>query len=173
MLDSLARRALLALLSALALSFTPHTLRAQTAASDSAGALAAVSRLFDAMARRDTSLARAVLLPGSQFISTVSGAPATPVTPARRQSDVEFLAFLANGRARYLERIWSPLVRLHGPLAEVWAPYDFHIDGAFSHCGVDVFTLMRGAAGWQIANTAYTVERTGCAPSPLGPPAAR
>ena len=55
----------------------------------------------------------------------------------------------------------------------VWAPYDFHVNGAFSHCGVDVFSLVRTAEGWRIAAVAYTVEREGCAPSPLGPPPGR
>ena len=51
------------------------------------------------------------------------------------------------------------------------APYDFHRDGEFSHCGVDAFTLVRTESGWKISGGVYTVETEGCAPSPLGPPA--
>jgi hypothetical protein len=51
----------------------------------------------------------------------------------------------------------------------VHAPYDFHIDGKFSHCGTDVFTLVRAKGEWRIVSIVYTVQRTGCAPSPLGP----
>jgi hypothetical protein len=143
------------------------------AAADSAAVVATVQRLFDAMAKRDTAAARAILLPGSQFISVRSGGPATgnPLALApRRQSDTTFLRSLAAGRERLLERFWAPVVRVHGPLAEVWTRYDFHIDGKFSHCGIDSFSLLRTAGGWQIAGIVYTVESTGCAPSPLGTP---
>jgi hypothetical protein len=66
--------------------------------------------------------------------------------------------------------MWTPAVHVHGAIAVVWAPYDFHIDGKFSHCGVDTFSLVRTATGWQISGISYTVEPTGCAASPLGPP---
>jgi hypothetical protein len=65
--------------------------------------------------------------------------------------------------------MWNPEVRVHGPIASVWTAYDFWVDGKFSHCGVDVFDLVKTAEGWKISGGAYTVERTGCAPSPLGP----
>ena len=66
--------------------------------------------------------------------------------------------------------MWHPRVELHGDVASVWAPYDFHRDGAFSHCGVDAFTLLRGDGGWVITGATYTVETADCPPSPLGPP---
>jgi hypothetical protein len=133
--------------------------------SDSAAVVSAVQRLFDAMAKRDTVAARALLLPGSEFMSIRPNAQAP-----RHQADTSFLRSLGAGKERMLERMWAPVVHVHGPMAVLWAPYDFHIDGRFSHCGVDTFTLVRGAAGWRIASILYTVEPTGCAPSPLGPP---
>ena len=138
-----------------------------TTAADSTAVVAAAQRLFDAMATRDTAAARALLLPGSQFIALRSNGQATA---PRQQADSAFVRSLASGSQRLLERMWSPTVHVRGPLAVVWAPYDFHIDGKFSHCGVDTFSLVRTAAGWQVSGIAYTVETTGCAPSPLGPP---
>jgi hypothetical protein len=52
----------------------------------------------------------------------------------------------------------------------VWAPYDFHIDGQRTHCGVEAFALIRRDSVWQIAGITYTVERRNCSASPLGPP---
>jgi hypothetical protein len=107
------------------------------------------------------------MIPGSRVISVrlSSGGRAWRV-----QSDSAFIRSLASGNDALLERMWNPLVRVHGALAELWAPYDFHLGRRFSHCGVDSFTLIRGADGWQVASIAYTVEPTGCSPSPLGPP---
>ena len=62
----------------------------------------------------------------------------------------------------------NPEVRLHGTVATVWTPYDFWIDGKFSHCGIDAFDLVKTASGWKIAGVVFTVEPK-CEPSPLGP----
>jgi hypothetical protein len=135
---------------------------------DSAAVVAAVQRLFDGLARRDTASLRALLLPGTRFVSMPADRPdAVP----RMESDAASLDRLARGRARLLERMWSPVVRVEGPIATVWAPYDFHVDGRFSHCGVDTVTLLHTDGRWRIASLVYTVQRAECAPSPLGPPA--
>ena len=164
------RRAPCAALVLLACAFARPAAAQPVAGGDSAAVVAVVQRLFDAMSRRDTVAARALLLPGSQFISVRPAAANAPAAAPRRQSDTTFLRSLASGRERLLERFWAPTVKVHGPLADVWAPYDFHVDGKFSHCGIDAFTLLRTASGWQIASIVYTVESAGCAASPLGPP---
>jgi hypothetical protein len=44
----------------------------------------------------------------------------------------------------------------------VWAPYDLWVNKKFSHCGVDVFTLIKTNQGWKIASLVYTVEPDAC-----------
>ncbi len=165
-------------LAAVLLAAGRRTVAAQERTGGADTVLAAVQRLFDAMAARDTSAARALLLPGARFRAlrrdtagaAVDTAPAPPAQPAA-QSDTAFLRRLATRRERLLERIWSPAVRVEGPLATVWAAYDLHVDGRWSHCGVDAVTLIRSGAGWRVSGIDYTVQRRGCVPSPLGPPA--
>ena len=41
------------------------------------------------------------------------------------------------------ERYWSPTVLIRESIAVVWAPYEFWQDGKTSHCGVDVFDLVK------------------------------
>jgi hypothetical protein len=94
------------------------------------------------------------------------------IWPDRSRSVQEDFEKWAAAKEAYLERIWDPEVRFHGPLAIVTAPYDFHIDGVFSHCGTDVFELFETDDGWRLAGGSYTVQKEGCAPSPLGPPKA-
>jgi hypothetical protein len=132
-----------------------------------AAVTAVVQKLFDAMARRDTVVLRALMLPGSELISF---AITDTSSNMRRQSDSAFVSSLGRGKGVLLERFWSPTVLIRGPIATVWTPYDFHVDGKFSHCGVDSFTLVRGTAGWVVSGISYTVERSKCEPSPLGPP---
>jgi hypothetical protein len=66
------------------------------------------------------------------------------------------------------ERIWNPEVKVNGLIATLWAPYDFWLDGKYSHCGVDQFDFIKTEEGWKIAGGVYSVESK-CAPSPLGP----
>lgn len=135
---------------------------------DSVAVIAAAEGLLKAISTRDTTLARRVLLPGAQLASIPD--PAAQTAVGRMQTDSQFLATLATGKQVYLERMWSPTVFLQGSLAIVRAPYDFFIDGTFSHCGVDVFTLVRSRGEWRITHIVYTTQRVGCAPSPLGAP---
>jgi hypothetical protein len=71
----------------------------------------------------------------------------------------------------FVERGFDPEVRRTGNLATVWIPYDFHVNGAWSHCGVDTFTLVRVEGTWRIAGMAWTVEQPpACRAHPDGPP---
>jgi hypothetical protein len=149
-------------LAATALTASPA--RAQE---DREAILATVQQFFDALAEGDTALGRAaVLLEGQYFRLHESGES----LDLSRTPHTQFLRDLAAGGNDFLERMWDPTVLQHGRMAIVWTPYDFHRGGEFSHCGVDVFNLIRTNDGWKIAGIMYTVEPTGCAPSPLGPP---
>lgn len=54
-------------------------------------------------------------------------------------------------------------VEVHGNIAMAWVPYDLWVDEKFSHCGIDVLTLMKDNKGiWKIATIAYSIEREGC-----------
>jgi uncharacterized protein (TIGR02246 family) len=136
-------------------------LLAFAAAPDETQVLAVVERLFAALAARDADAAARLLEKDGLFTRV------TPDGAVGVQTHADFLKNLAAGREKYRERIWNPKVLVRGRLALVWAPYDFHIDGRFSHCGVDSFQLVRGSEGWKISGAAYTIETKGCPPSPL------
>jgi hypothetical protein len=48
-------------------------------------------------------------------------------------------------------------------------PYDVYIDGRFSHCGVNNFSMLRSDDGWIIAGVVYSILVEDCGESPLGP----
>ena len=60
------------------------------------------------------------------------------------------------------EKYWSPTILVHGAIATFWAPYSFDINGKRSHCGVDVFDLVKVEGRWLVANAMWTVEPDGC-----------
>jgi hypothetical protein len=138
---------------------------AQSAAADQAAILKTVQVFFDTMHARDVDGAREILQPQGRFhaMRMQNGKP-----EVHAFANEEYFADLQASKQTMRERIWNPDVRIHGLVATVTAPYDFWIDGKQSHCGTDVFDLIKTEKGWKIAGGVYTVETT-CAPSPLGP----
>jgi hypothetical protein len=129
--------------------------------------VATVQRFFDTMATRDVDGAGQVLLPGGSLVSVRTQDGNVVVRTSPHQA---YLDGLASRQADVLERMWDPEVRVHGPVATLWTRYDFFRNGAFSHCGVDAFDLVRTESGWKISGGVYTVETADCPPSPLGSP---
>jgi hypothetical protein len=130
--------------------------------------IAAVQSLFDAMEKPDIDLARKILMPDARLFGEAERDGKVVVRPSTGEA---FIAGLSNpNRGRALERMWDPEVRVQGSIAQLWTRYDFHNNGTFSHCGIDAFGLVKTDDGWKIASVMWTVERTGCPSSPLGPP---
>jgi hypothetical protein len=138
----------------------------QAEGDDKAAVVAIVQKFFDTMASRDVEGARGVLMAEGRMFS-LRDQNGQPV--ARASAVEDYLKSLGDRKQDSRERMWNPEVRVNGGVASLWTPYDFWIDGKFSHCGVDSFDLLKTADGWKIASVTYTIERTGCAPSPLGP----
>jgi len=142
----------------------PAPASAQTDRSERDQVVAVVQQFFDSMAARDVALAKRVMVPEGRFFSTREDGQ------VRSFTNQEFIDGLPKRKEAVLERMWNPDVRIQGGIAVLWTRYDFYRDGAFSHCGVDAFDLVKTPEGWKISGGVYTVERTGCPPSPLGPP---
>jgi hypothetical protein len=120
-----------------------------------------------ALSAADTATLSRLLAPQAMIYSVRGSEGEATIGTVTRDA---FLTSLGGEDQELLERMWNPQVLVQDRVAMVWTPYDFHLNGAFSHCGVDVFTLLEGPEGWQVTSITYNVLREGCAPSPLGPP---
>jgi hypothetical protein len=137
---------------------TPAARAAVLAVADSA--LAAISR-GDMVGLTDLMLPDGVLFPSR----TADG-----VTRARARSRADQRASPVT--ARITERGFRPEVRVDGPIATVWYPYDLYLDGKWSHCGVDVFVLFQSGTSWKIGSLSWSaVQPPACERHPDGPPA--
>ena len=76
----------------------------------------------------------------------------------------EFAQRLPQVPAPIRERMFDPEVRIRGDLALVWSRYDLWIGETFSHCGTDLFELIRRDGRWLLLHASFTRERTGCEP---------
>lgn len=73
--------------------------------------------------------------------------------------------------ADLVERGFAPAVMISGPIAMVWYPYDLYSNGEWSHCGIDIFNMVRTNDGWRIAAMLWSTEQPpACEPHPDGPP---
>ena len=111
----------------------------------------------------DEALIRSAMLPGSILVSTgnTDGVPSTRVTTSE-----DFASRVGSMSADFHERIFEYEIHIQEGVAVLWAQYDFHVEGTFSHCGVDTFTLVKSSEGWKVASLAYTVEQDGCKERP-------
>lgn len=128
--------------------------------------LAVIDRFFAAMTARDTTdMSGTMIHGGSMHIASLLGGE-----PVRTVPFQAYLTRLAQAKERFVERYWDAKVDLIGAsMANVVMAYDFHVDGKFSHCGGDVFMLVKGPDGWRIASVAFTQQTEGCQDSKLGP----
>ncbi len=85
------------------------------------------------------------------------------------RSNSEFFKQTGDQSTDYYERMWDPIIMYRGDLAMAWTTYDFHLDGKFSHCGAESFTLTRVDNRWMVMDWAYTANESENCNSPLGP----
>lgn len=79
------------------------------------------------------------------------------------ESPADFMDFVSKespGNAD--ERIIFETIKVDGPLAIAWTPYNFYYKGQFSHCGVNSFQLVRFKGEWKIQYIIDTRRKQEC-----------
>jgi len=125
-----------------------------------------VQQFFDALEKQDTILFKSILLTNGQ-VWAISEKENAAKYSMRQFGD--FMKTLINPARVIQERMLSSEVKIHNRIAMAWVPYTLDISGKFSHCGVDLFTLLKTDEGWKIATAAYTIEPDGCSRSGSSP----
>jgi hypothetical protein len=119
-----------------------------------------VEKLFDGMRKGDSAMVHSTFHPAAtlQSVSKKTGEPR--LVP---ESVGEFLKAVGTPHQQvWNEVIWSYEIRMDGDMATVWAPYTFYADEIFSHCGVNVFILVRISSKWVITSITDTRRREPC-----------
>lgn len=136
---------------------------------DRSAVVGTVQLLFDALRYGDADLLRRVVDPSvmMHFAEVRSG----DVTFGSSTVDA-LVTRIESAEEPLVERMWDPVVLVNGPMATVWAPYDFYVGDTFTHCGVDTASLMRTDDGWRIVALSWTrLQPPACEMHPDGPPA--
>ena len=120
-----------------------------------------VNNMFAGMKNADAGLFKSVFS-DSAIMQTISRDKEgkTIVVNESLQEFADFVGKLKKDSAD--ERITFETIRIDGPLAIVWTPYNFYFAGKFSHCGVNSFHLVRFNNSWKIQYLIDTRRRQGC-----------
>jgi len=124
---------------------------------EEAAILALVDRFMLAVGDKDPAAMAALRLEGG-FTITERPAPSGGTLISRRV----FTPAASTRTTEYRERYWDPTVLVRGSIAVVWTPYELWADGKTSHCGIDVFDLLKEQGVWKIASAMWTVEPDAC-----------
>jgi hypothetical protein len=120
-----------------------------------------VNQLFTAMKTADAQLLQQCFA-DSAVLQTIA-MNKEGKTIVRNESVAAFAASISKAPVGALdERIEFDMVKTDAALAIVWTPYQFYLNGNFSHCGVNSFQLVRFNGQWKIQYLIDTRRRTGC-----------
>lgn len=136
-----------------------NTAFAQQSATD--GVKQAINTLFDAMRKGDSTLLKSVFAKEMVLQSVSNDKTGKAIISVDSANDFA-KAIGTPHSAVYDERITFGDVKIDGDLASVWAPYKFYLGDKFSHCGVDVFSLMKTDKGWKIIYIVDTRRKDNC-----------
>ena len=122
---------------------------------------AVINNMFAGMKSADTFLLKSCFA-DSMVLQTISGNKEGKLV-VRNEDPAGFIDFVSKespGNAD--ERIVFDVVKVDGPLAMAWTPYNFYYKGQFSHCGVNSFQLVRFNGQWKIQYLIDTRRKRGC-----------
>lgn len=121
---------------------------------------ATINELFTAMKESD-SVKLLNVFADSAILQTIGNrAGKTVIRNETVQKFASSIKSLPKGAAD--ERITFVTIKIDGPLAVVWTPYQFYFQEKFSHCGVNSFQLVRMDGGWKIQYLIDTRRRENC-----------
>lgn len=120
-----------------------------------------ISKLFDGMRNGDAALLRSAFADSAILQSIARNKEGKTIIANEALNDfADFVSKQTKGAAD--EQITYDVIKIDGPLAIVWTPYKFYLNGKFSHCGVNSFQLVRINKEWKIQYLIDTRRRAGC-----------
>lgn len=154
MFGKISHAAMLAVASTLALA-------APVAAQDGSNAaiLKSVDEFLRGLNEKNASVMGAVSTKDGMLVSHIVREGKALV---RARTFAQDLATIGEEKDTLNEVYWDPTVLVRGNIAVVWTEYSFDLNGKRSHCGIDVFNMMKIDGAWKVTGIQYTVEPDTC-----------
>lgn len=123
---------------------------------------ATIDQLFDGMRANDSLMLKSALY---EQVTLKTVASSKEGENFLQEADIkDFIKAVGTKRpgVKFDERLAGYDIKIDGDMAMAWTPYSFYVNDKFSHCGVNVFILMKTADGWKITAITDTRRKTGC-----------
>jgi hypothetical protein len=122
-----------------------------------------INQLFIGMKNSDTALIKQCFTPTAQLQTFARNRTSLNNIFIKEDKLNDFLQQVSKiPKDSADERIQFEHILVDGPLASVWAPYDFYFNHKFSHCGINHFVMARLEGEWKIHFLIDTRRRQGC-----------
>ena len=108
-----------------------------------------VTEFFEAFHNHDTTALRNLFYEKAT-IQTVSAKNSPAIVKEETIDDLIRGVASIPAEIDFKERLKRINMRSNGEIAQVWIPYEFLVDGKFSHSGVNSFVLVNVDASWKI-----------------------
>lgn len=121
-----------------------------------------ISTFFDALHQGDSTLMKSTLHQDLKIQTTFTNKEGDK--QLRTQTKAQLLKGVASKKVsdKYLEKLLSYTIKIDGNLASVWTPYEFYLNGNFSHCGANSFQLFNNNGQWEIIYLVDMRRRSNC-----------
>ena len=123
-----------------------------------------VNRLFLAMKEANDSLILDCFTENAR-LQSITKTPSNPQAHVNTFLPKDFATnVLKRAKGSYDERISGNelMIKTDGELTMAWIPYVFYLDGKFSHCGVDLFSMVKMNGVYKISNLVFNMRNTDC-----------
>jgi len=125
------------------------------------GIMSTVDGLFDGMRTGDSTKVRNAFALGASMMS-VPPDPQDSIALKKSSIDGFVKAVATPHSEKWDEQIFNPKISVDDSMAIVWAPYKFFLGDKLSHCGVNVFTLIKLSNVWKITSITDTRRKERC-----------
>ena len=121
-----------------------------------------MKRFFGYMETQNIEESRKLLVKGGTLVIT-----AVDGQIAGTSTFENYLKSLKDPKNILKERVWNPTIVIDKNIATYISRYDFHINGKFSHCGSDIFNLVKNKGQWKIAGSLFSTQQKQCPKNPF------
>ncbi len=126
------------------------------------GAKQAVLDFFEGFHKGDTKLLRK-MIDGNMTLRTIAKNKEGKIRVVKTEVDKLVQAVYNKPKdQKWYEKLLSFKIEANSDIAQVWTPYEFYVNDAYSHCGVNIFQLYNDGDHWKIIAISDTRKKDTC-----------
>ena len=121
-----------------------------------------IEHFFTGFHNQDSIIIRSTVADG--IIMQTIGSDTDGIKKVKTENFDRFIQSIVSipDTTKFQERLMAFTIKVDGSMANAWTPYEFWVNDAFSHCGVNSFQLFKENAQWKIIYLIDTRRKKDC-----------